>query len=128
MRGPFGTDVASGSSIRRAAVVVPRAPVGPEERLRAHEEPGEGVVVLGGDRVELVVVAAGAGQRQAEHALADGVDLLVDQVEAELALVPGLVALRPEREIARRDQVPGALIVVLGLEQVAGELLVRNSS
>ena len=48
-------------------------------------------------------------------------------VEAELALVP-VWGLQFQREVARRDQAPGVLVVVLGLEQVSGDLLVRNSS
>ena len=47
---------------------------------RAGEDAVERVVVLGGDRVELVVVAAGAGDRQAEQAAADDVDPVVDDV------------------------------------------------
>ena len=38
----------------------------------------QGVVVGGGDGVELVVVAAGAGDRQAEERLAEDVDAVVD--------------------------------------------------
>ena len=43
----------------------------------AGEDAVEGVIIPGGDRVELVVVAAGAGQGQAEERLAQDVDLAV---------------------------------------------------
>ena len=36
---------------------------------RAAEESGQGVIVVAGDRVELVVVAAGAGDGQAQNVL-----------------------------------------------------------
>ena len=60
---------------------------------RARDQPGaeedarQGVVVLGGDRVELVIVAAGAGDREAEEGPADDVDLVVDVVGDHLLLV-----------------------------------------
>ena len=59
---------------------------------RAGEDAVEGVIVLARDRVELVVVAAGAGDRQAEDRLAQRVDRVLDRqvvvvlrVEAEAA-------------------------------------------
>ena len=48
--------------------------------LRAREDAGERVVVLRRDRVELVVVAAGAGDRQAEEAARQRVDAVVQLV------------------------------------------------
>ena len=50
----------------------------------------EGVVVGGGDRIELVVVAAGAGNGEAERGLSQRVDALVDGVVGVLeALADG---------------------------------------
>ena len=46
----------------------------------AGEHAGQGVVVVRRDRVELVVVAAGAGDGQAEQAAADRVDAVVPLV------------------------------------------------
>ncbi len=59
-----------------------------DERLlmaRAREEPGKGVVVLRADRVELVVVAASTGHRQAQKRLGKDVDLVVDPPQLVLA-------------------------------------------
>ena len=47
---------------------------------RAGEDAVERVIVLGRDRVELVVVAAGAGDGQAEQAAGDDVDPVVDDL------------------------------------------------
>ena len=44
------------------------------------EEAGEGVVVGGGDGVELMVVAAGAGDGEAEEGFGKGIDHVVDAV------------------------------------------------
>ena len=46
----------------------------------ALEEAGEGVVVGGGDGVEFMVVAAGAGDREAEEGFGKGIDHVVDAV------------------------------------------------
>ena len=56
---------------------------------RALQESGQGVIVFVADRVELVIVAAGAGDRQAEERLAKDVDLVVDPVDLVLAGVDG---------------------------------------
>ncbi len=57
------------------------------EDVSAVEDAGEGVIVLLRDRVELVVVTAGATERQAEERLAHGVDLVVHHVADDLLLV-----------------------------------------
>jgi hypothetical protein len=62
----------------------------------AGEDAGQRVVVVGGDRVELVVVAAGAGDRQPQEGAGDGVDALLpllgddvlDDVLVELEFLP----------------------------------------
>ena len=60
----------------RSSATLARDPAGRVEEgvlvPRALEVAGQGVVVLGRDRVELVVVAAGAGDGQAEERLARG--------------------------------------------------------
>ena len=58
---------------------------GAVERLAAQENAGESVVVGHRDRVEFVIVTTGARRRRAEEGLRHRVDLLVDEVEAELA-------------------------------------------
>ena len=97
---------------------------------RAAEEPGEGVIVLIGDRVELVVVAAGTGQSEAQKRLGDHVDLVVDSPHLLFANVD-----RRMRSLAEEIK-PGPedrLVEALGrmparrLEQVSGDLLGHES-
>ena len=54
------------------------------DQPRAAEDAEQGVVVLRRDGVELVVVAAGAGDRRRLERLGQRVDLVVDQVVADL--------------------------------------------
>ena len=75
------------------------------EDAAAEEEARQAVVVGRRDRVELVVVAAGAGDRQAQEAPADRVDLVIDDVGQPLRPVdpaPG-----PDREHGRRHDPVG---------------------
>ena len=69
--------------IRGAAALL--AVRGAVERLAAEENAGESVVVGHRNRIELVIVTTGARRRRAEKSLRHRVDLLVDEVEAELA-------------------------------------------
>ena len=55
----------------------------PGKLARAVQDPVERVIVLGGNGVQLVVVAAGAGHRQTLKSLGEGVDLVVDHVGAD---------------------------------------------
>ncbi len=57
------------------------------EASGAGEDGSQGVVVLGRNRVELVVVAASAGDGQSQESLGESVDLLVHQVVDHLGLV-----------------------------------------
>ncbi len=45
---------------------------------RAGQESGHCVVILSGDRIELVIVAAGAREREAQERLGQDVELIVD--------------------------------------------------
>ena len=82
--------------------------------VRTAEDAVERVVVVGRDRVELVVVAAGAGDRQAHQAAGDDVDPVVDDVVRVVHEAPA------ERQEAHRRQRPA---VVAWAELVGGELL-----
>ena len=46
--------------------------------MRTFENAVEGVIIEAADRVVFVIVAAGAGERQAEHRLAERVDGVFD--------------------------------------------------
>ena len=82
----------------------------------AQEYTSEGVVIGGRNRVELVVVAAGAGDGQAKKAAGHGVDAIVDLVE----LLGITVVDRPQHEEPESSQAidPAGLV-----EKVAGNLL-----
>jgi len=56
-----------------------------------------------------VVVAAGAGHGQPEHAAGDDVDLFVDVVHVEPRLEPLIDILDPQRQVTGRGQQPIAL-------------------
>ena len=91
----------------------------------AGEEAVEGVIVARGDRVVLVVVAAGASQREAEHDLAGRVqrvlDDLVDILELPRAEPLGL------GDEPGRDHPAGVVVGrPVGGQDVAGELLVEE--
>ena len=70
----------------------------------AAEDAVERVVVVGRDRVELVVVAAGAGHRQAQQAAGHHVDAVVDDVvgHAEIPAAERQEAHRRLRRVGRR--------------------------
>ena len=59
---------------------------------------GDGVIVLLRDRVELVIVAASAGDRQPLKGLEGRIDLFVGDVHQELPAVPLVVRLGADGE------------------------------
>ena len=93
-----------------------------EAGLGGCEDAGHRVVVPLGDRVELVVVASGAGDGGGEQSLGDRIDLFVDDVEPELGLALLVVSLGPDREVAGRDEIPCGVVLGLGVEEITGEL------
>ena len=82
--------------------------------LRALENARQGVIVALRDRVELVIVAAGTGDGQAEKCLAGDVDLFIGQVQQELRAVLHVVSLAADRQEAGGDQLLGPFAVVPG--------------
>src|SRR5262249_29368362 len=66
------------------------------EDFSALEDADEGVVIGGGNRIELVIVAAGAGDGESHDAASGHVELLVSRVHAELFLIPRIKALGSE--------------------------------
>ena len=85
------------------------------------EDAVQGIVVGGGNRVELVVVATGAGDGEAEEALGGGVDAFVDGVVGVLeALADGDEAERGEARV-----VLGQVRQAVGGELLDDELVVR---
>ena len=88
--------------------------------LRGGEKRLQAVVIVLRDRVELVIVAAGAAHRQAEEGSADGVGHLgEDFVAAEGdELVAGVAAHRPQAMEPGRDQ----QLLIVRIDLVAGEL------
>ena len=70
-----------------------------------------------------MIVAAGAGDRQAQEGARRGLDLLVDDIQDELPAVLRIVRLAPQSEESRGDKLLGALAVVSGRQEIAGDLL-----
>ena len=93
---------------------------------RGGEDAVEGREVGLADRVELVVVAAGAGDREPEEGLADHVDLVVDVTHLFVDRVHGLVAVLDHAEMPGAE---GGLVELFrgvearGVQQVTGQLL-----
>ena len=91
-------------------------------RRHIHEERQEAVVVLLRDRVDLVIVAAGAVDRQPEERLTGGGNEIVEPVIAPLKPVGRLVVPEAEAVVAGGDEIVGGGIGDL----IAGELLKRE--
>ena len=93
------------------------------ERLGAAKDPRQGVVVGRANRVKLVVVAAGTGEREAEEGPAGDIDLVIDDVEPRLLLVGLGERLRADHQEACGNRPCGIGGGVAGAgEEIAGEL------
>ena len=95
-------------------------------RTRRCEDAVEGGEVGLADGVELVVVATGAGDGEAEESLRDDVDLVVDVLDLFVRRVERLVAVFDQAEVARPDA--GFVDAFLGVDarlfqEIAGQLL-----
>ena len=92
-----------------------------EGEPRTGEDPVEGVVVVGVDGIVFVIVAAGAGHRQAEEALAEIVDrILVHEVNIGVDVVAEPAC---DRQVSRGHDAFGMLRCrLLPGQQVAGDL------
>ena len=90
------------------------------------EDAEQGVVVALADRVELVVVAPGAGHRQSLECLREDVDLVVRPLDPVLPGIHRLEAVFDHPVVARAEErfVQALRLVVAGaLQQVAGQVL-----
>ena len=94
--------------------------------LRAVQDAGQRVVVGGGDRVELVVVAARAPDCLPQKRAAEGVELLIHHVHLKLFFVLLLEVGVADRQKRRRDDLAAALGGVGGREQIPGDLLLHE--
>ena len=90
------------------------------------QDAGQRVVVGGGNRVELVVVAAGAADRLGEKRPPDDVHLLVDDVDDHLVDVLLGQHLRAEGQEPGRGEILEPLVVAGRRQQVAGNLLLHE--
>ncbi len=94
------------------------------EDVAAEKDAGEAVVIRRGDGVELVIVAAGAGQGEAEEGAAGDIDLVVHDVGVRLFLVGVAVAPVADRVHAGGDELVGIEgRARLLQQQIAGDLL-----
>jgi len=93
-----------------------------DDHLRVVEDPSQRVIIFVGDRVELVGVATGAGDGQAEESPGEHVDPIVERFGAGLGFAVGVAAVGP---VGRPDGEEPAAGPRLGLlrHQVAGHLL-----
>src|SRR5262249_7909757 len=95
--------------------------------LRAGEDGSQAVVVPGGDRVELVVVTAGAGDGEAEDAPRHDIDLLVDDVIKHFYLILFGDELWAKRQESGGDHAPFVDRLFRGRRQeIAGDLLAHE--
>ena len=106
---------------------VARVEAGPQAeavaQLGTAEDAGHGVIILGRNRIELVIVAARAADAQGQHRARRHVDHLIGDVHGE-ELAVGLVEIvRPQGEEPRRDLLLVTLASVAVRQQVAGDLL-----
>ena len=91
--------------------------------LRALEDAGKRVVILRRNRIELVIVAAGAAGGKSKYGFAEVLDRVVDR-QIELAL--GLTEPARVGDVARRGQFLGAIFVILVRQQIARDLFAQE--
>ncbi len=97
------------------------------QRLRAAQDARHGVVVAGGDGIELVVVTAGAADRHAEEGAAQRIELLIDDVHAQHPLVLLLVVRGSEHEKSGGGDLAAALRGVFKRQHISGDLLADHA-
>ena len=97
------------------------------QRFRAAEDARHGVVVAGGDGVEFVIMAAGAADGHAEEGAAQCVELLIDDVHAQHALVLLLVVRGAEHEETGGSHLTAALRCIFKRQHISGDLLADHA-
>src|SRR5262249_34322084 len=75
--------------------------------VRAEENAGKTVIVFGRNRVELVIMAAGASERQSEERPADHIDLIVGDIVQQFLFLCIAAAPVANGEHAGRDDAVG---------------------
>ena len=95
---------------------------GAEEGFGATEDAGEGVVIGGGDGIELMVMAAGAGGGEAEEGPGGEIDLVIDEIHFELETIFFVETFGAEGEEAGGDSEFVAMGGGSGGEEITGEL------
>ena len=97
-------------------------------RLGAQKDPRQRIVVLGWNRVELVIVATGTADGHCQRRAKDGVNLVVDDVHPKLRSA-GVVSLGTKCQQARSDSSRfdrfGRIVLAIG-QQVARDLLTEE--
>ena len=86
----------------------------PVTGLRAPEDARQSVIVLGGDRVELVIVTAGTSDGQPLKSLECSVDLFIDDVHLKLKRYPFVDRLGADGEKPGGDLMIGFLPFIAG--------------
>src|SRR5207247_534055 len=96
------------------------------ERGRAGEDAGQRIIIPCRNGIKLVVVAAGATDRQTEKGARRHIDLLVHDVHLQLSFPRLEKELRSQHEKPRRDELLVALFIAVAWKQVARELLANE--
>ena len=105
-----------------AGMAIFKSGLGAVTGVGAKENAGEGVVIALRNRIEFMIVATRASDRESEDGLRDGVDLLVGEIERELARIAFVEIERAERQEAGGDELLRAFAIVLRRKQIAGDL------
>jgi hypothetical protein len=95
-------------------------------RFGAAEDSGQRVVILCRHGIKLVVVAAGATERKTEKRLAHRIDLLIDNIHAQLFLVGVADDFGAQHKKARRDDLLVPLFLFCAWEKIPRDLLAHE--
>ena len=91
-------------------------------RFGALEDPGQSVIVGGGNRIKLVIVASSTSEGHPKKDTTDGIDLLVDDVHAHLRHVHLGQYFRADRKKTGCNQALLAFSIGRRFEQITSDL------
>ena len=94
--------------------------------MRAAKDAGQCIIIISGNRVELVVVTARAAERHTEKRSANRLDLLVHHFHPQQFLVLQLVVVRTQRQKAGGDKAFVLLLASACWHQVTRNLFANE--
>lgn len=107
---------------KREGKIEPGGDVGVFGGFNVTKNSGHGVVIASGDGIELMIVTAGATERLAKQTFADGVELFIDNVHAELVFILFFVIEIAEHEVSGGGECTVFLLDIGNGKKVAGDL------